>query len=374
MIQRPELANIRRIVIKVGTAQITRKGVIDEDRIEELCNIIAGLRRTYEVILVSSGAIAAGIAQAGLQVKKSLSIPYKQAAAAIGQTSIMKLYVRYLSKHNIPAGQILLGADVLQHKERYRNARNTIKTLLKIGALPIVNENDTVSIDEIKVGDNDKLAAMVSQVADADLLIILSDVDGFYRDFNDPEKRQLIDQLSSIDESVREQALPTQNNTATGGMITKLDAARMCLGSGIDMVLANGKDLSIIHRILAGEKTGTFFYAAETPESGHKVWLRHHLVCRGRISVDAGAKEALCERGTSLLPKGITSVDGNFDAGDGVSIVGPDNEVFACGICSFGRQELEAIVGMHSDEVKSTLGPDSATVAVHRDNLVLNEE
>lgn len=364
------LSGSRRIVVKVGTTQITEAGAFSPAKLDILAAALAGLRQQQEIVLVSSGAVSAGIAAAGLQIKKSLSIPYKQAAAAIGQSVMMSEYARAFRKRGITIGQVLLTKDVMQSRERYRNACNTLATLLKLGVLPIVNENDTMVIDEIKVGDNDRLAAMVAQLVAADLLVLLSDVDGFYRDFGTNHQERL-SVVESLDSAVRSLARSEGSKYSTGGMITKLDAAEMCQGAGIHTVIAAGEDPAILARIIAGEDIGTLFPAGTRALPGKKHWIRHHLVKRGRLVIDSGAARALLEQGKSLLAKGIIAVHGNFSEGDGVTIEHPAGTPVATGICNYGREELVKIMGHESAAIEGILGRKSFDEVVHRDHLLL---
>lgn len=370
MNERQILTRTRRLVIKVGTTQITENGQVSRSRITALALALVELRRhKIEVLLVTSGAVSAGIAAVGLQAKKGLSIPYKQAAAAIGQSSLMRLYTDVFADHNIPCGQVLLTRDVLQNRERYTNASNTLLTLLKLGALPVINENDTMVVDEIKVGDNDRLAAMVAELVDADLLILLSDVDGFYENWADPQQRRRVSHIQTITSALRAEAASEGSKYSTGGMKTKLDAAEMCAARGIHMVLASGANPSILSEIIAGKDVGTFFEAGQPTLQGRKYWLVHHLAPRGQLVVDDGARVAITLRGKSLLPGGISEVHGNFSAGDGVEIIGSDGIPLARGITNYGREELDKIAGKKTSEIAAILGAVPYKEVVHRDNL-----
>ena len=364
------LSRTKRLVVKVGTTQITDNGLVSRPRIEALALALVELRkRNIEVLLVTSGAVSAGIAVVGLQAKKGLSIPYKQAAAAIGQTSLMQLYAEVFASHGLPCGQVLLTRDVMQNRERYMNASNTLLTLLKLGALPVINENDTMVVDEIKVGDNDRLAAMVAELVDADLLVLLSDVDGFYENWADPERRRRVPHIQAVTKAVRAEAAAEGSKYSTGGMKTKLDAAEMCAARGIHMVLASGADPAILTTIIEGADVGTFFEAGQPGMRGRKHWLLHHLAPRGQLVVDDGARSAIIQRGKSLLPGGISEVHGNFAAGDGVEIIGRDGAPIARGITNYGREDLVKIAGKKTSEIATILGAAPYEEVVHRDNL-----
>jgi len=346
---------------------------MDEEKIRMVARTVALIREKAEVILVSSGAVSAGIASAGLQIKKSLSIPYKQAAAAIGQSVLMQQYTLAFEVHGMLIGQVLLSKDVMENRERYVNASNTLNTLLKIDTLPIVNENDTVVVDEITVGDNDRLAAMVAQLADADLLILLSDVDGFYRNFG-KKGATLLSVIDTITEEIREMAESEGSRYATGGMVSKLDAALMCQSAGIHTILTRGGDPASVAAILSGESIGTFFPADTGGLSGRKHWLLHYMPTRGKLIVDNGAAAALINSGSSLLPRGIVAVQGDFRAGDGVAVTRTSGEELARGISNYGREDLVRIIGKRSEQIPEMLGTNGAPEAVHRDNLILTPD
>jgi glutamate 5-kinase len=366
------LRKTKRMVIKVGTAQICENAALSKTRIEALARAIQEIRaRKIEVLLVTSGAVSAGTGAIGLQAKKGLSIPYRQAAAAIGQTRLMQMYSEAFAPYAIPCGQVLLTRDILQNRERYLNAANTLATLLKLRALPIINENDTMVVDEIKVGDNDRLAAMVAELVNADLLVLLSDVDGFYENWEDKKNRRLLPHIKGISDALRREARAGTNSHSTGGMHTKLDAAQMCAEHGVHMVLASGQDPQIVHTILAGEEAGTFFEAQEPLMRGRKYWIVRHLVPRGTLLIDPGAVAAIKEHGKSLLPGGIVEVRNNFRAGDGLDIAGPDGIPFARGISNYGREDLMRIKGHNSKEISAILGSASYDEAIHRDNMAM---
>jgi len=369
---RQSLRKTKRIVIKVGTTQICENGLLSETRIQALARAIWEIReRKIEALLVTSGAISAGVGIVGLQAKKGLSIPYRQAAAAIGQAHLMRVYSEAFAPYAIPCGQVLITRDILQDRERYLNAANTLAALLKIRALPIINENDTMVVDEIKVGDNDRLAAMVAELVNADLLVLLSDVDGFYENWEDKQKRRLLPHIKGISEGLRAEAKAEGSKHATGGMRTKLDAAKMCGEHGVHMVLASGADPRILLNIIAGEEVGSFFEAESPPQRGRKYWLLHHLVADGLVIVDEGAKAAIKEHGKSLLPGGIVEVRGDFAAGGGLDIAGPDGIPFARGVSNYGREDLGRIAGHKTKDIGALLGFLPYDEVIHRDNMSL---
>jgi len=368
-----DFSYLKRIVIKIGTTQITKDGAISPEKISRLAKTISTLKKNYEIVLISSGAVSAGIKKVNLQHKENLSIPYKQAAAAIGQNEIMKIYSHCFEPLGIDTGQVLLTKDVMQNRDRYRNACNTLKTLLKLKVLPIVNENDTMVVDEIKVGDNDRLAAMVAQLIDADLLILLSDIDGFFIHFGDNDKQQMLSKIETITPEIKIMANGEGSKFSTGGMITKIEAAQMCMDAGIHTIIANGKKPDILFDIINGNKIGTHFQAVAKSISSKKHWILKHLPTKGSIAVDQGAKTAIINSGKSLLPKGIISVSGDFSKGDGVYITDKGGNSFARGITLYGRENLVKIMGKKSSEIENILGYKDSNEVIHRNNLVLEK-
>jgi len=317
---------------------------------------------------VSSGAVGAGMGQFGWK-RRPDNLPQLQAAAAVGQAYLIRAYDEGLRRHRRHAAQLLLTHEDFDSRPRYLNMRNTLHALFECDAVPIINENDTISVDEIKFGDNDRLAAMVTELVSADLLVLLSDVDGFYENWENKEKRRLIPHIKKIDESMRGEAKTEGSKHSTGGMRTKLDAAQMCGEHGVHMVLASGSDPDILLRILAGEEVGSFFESCEPALRGRKYWLTHHLVPHGLVLIDDGAVAAIRSHGKSLLPGGIVEVRGNFAAGDGLDIAGLNGIPFARGISNYGREELVRIQGHKSSEIPAILGTHSYDEVVHRDNM-----
>jgi len=322
------------------------------------------------VILVSSGAVAAGLGSCPGLVRKR-SIPEKQALAALGQSLLMEAWRRFF---DFPTAQILLTHDDLRNRKRYVNARNTLRTLLELGALPIVNENDTVAVDELKVGDNDNLAAHVATLVEADLLLILSDVDGLYtaNPSTDPGAR-LIPSVATIDASVFARAGGRGSKVGTGGMITKLEAARKATSAGIEVVIANGREDRTVEALLAGRCPGTHFVRNGSPMAARKHWLLHTLPVRGRVTIDTGAMRAVRDRGASLLPSGVVAVAGDFQRGDAVAIASADDSFAARGLAQYSAEQLERIKGVQSAEIAEILGFAFTDVIVHRGDLVLLE-
>lgn len=364
-----DFLNAKRIVVKVGSSLLTEKNRLNLEMMEKIVDQLASLqKKNKEIILVTSGAIASGMG--GLNLKRLTSIPQKQAAAAVGQNLLMGIYERLFKKKGCLVAQILLTSEDIQDRERYLNARNTLLTLLNYKAIPIVNENDTVAVDEIKFGDNDTLSALVASKVEADLLIILTDTKGLYT--TDPQKRGagFIEEVSEITPQLERMASGPGTLRGTGGMITKLRAAKISRSSGVAMVIADGRMRNVIKRILAGERLGTLFLPKERLKS-RKRWIAFGVALKGKIRVDEGAEEAISKRGKSLLPSGIIEVKGRFSIGDGVSIIDEEGEEFARGIGSYSSSEIEKIMGKKTQKIEKILGYKDYDEVIHRDNLVI---
>lgn len=367
------LKDVRRVVIKVGTALIgSPTGGLNFGRMEKLVDEVAALLRSrVEVILVTSGAIGAGMKELGLKARPK-TIPQKQAAAAVGQSRLMHLYEQLFQKRDYLVAQILLTQDDFNDRRRYLNARHTLMTLLKFKVIPIINENDSVAVEEIKFGDNDTLSALVTNLIEADLLILLSDIDGLYT--ADPHKKRearLIPVVEGIDSRMEELAGGAGLPASTGGMYTKLQAAKMVTGSGLSMVIANGNTSQVIQRILGGEEVGTLFLPKGEKIASRKRWIAFTLPRQGRIFIDQGAKEALKLKGKSLLPSGIVRVKGKFSGGDVVSIIDGNDREFARGLSNYSGEEVDEIKGVKTKDIQSILGYKPYDEVVHRDNLVI---
>ena len=365
-----ELGDVRRLVVKVGSGLITTKSVgVDQKRIDALASDIAAARRDREIVLVTSGAIVTGMARLGL-AERPRTIPEKQAAAAVGQSALMWHYEAAFKRHDLVVGQVLLTAQDISDRARYLNARNTLRTLLDLGVLPIVNENDTVAVEEIKVGDNDNLSALVASLVDADLLVLLTDVDGLYTADPSvtPDARRL-DTVAALTDAVLGLVWDRTEQVSVGGMATKLAAAQKAAGAGIPMVIANGREEGVLARVLAGESVGTYFAPRADPLAARKRWIAFAVPPRGRLTVDAGA---LRDEGRSLLPSGVVSVEGDFDAGEVVAVVGqPDGRELGRGLVNFDADELRKIRGAQTRQIEERLGYRSVDEVIHRDNLVV---
>lgn len=367
------LRSARRVLVKIGTGVLaTTGGRFDRPRFEALCDELGRAAKSRELIVVSSGAIALGVERLGLR-SRPRDIRGKQAAAAIGQSRLMRLYDDALAPRGLTVAQVLLTHADIQSRTRYLNARHAIAQLLEHRALPIINENDTVSVEELKFGDNDTLAGMAVDLVEADLLIILTDIDGLYT--ADPRRdpdAELIPELPGIDEATLAMAGGSISGVGTGGMATKLRAARRAAESGVPTLIAPGKRSGVLDAALAGEALGTFVHAPAQRDSGsRKRWLARDLRPSGALIVDEGAAVALCERGTSLLPRGIKEVRGAFDAGEPVDICAPDGKPVARGLPSYSSDELRRLIGVRTTEIAGVLGYKPADEAVHRDDLVL---
>ncbi|WP_205474888.1 glutamate 5-kinase [Nocardioides sp. SYSU D00038] len=360
----------RRVVVKVGSSSLTTAaGGIDPARVSALVDVLAGVRaRGAEVVLVSSGAIAAGLAPLGL-ARRPRSLAAQQAAASVGQGLLVHRYTEELRRHGVTAGQVLLTVDDVTRRSHYRNAFQTFAKLLELGVLPIVNENDTVATSEIRFGDNDRLAALVAHLVHADLLVLLSDVDGLYdADPRDPASTLLgeVRDLADLD-GVRIGSTGAAG-LGTGGMQTKVEAARIATGAGIPVVLTSAANAAAA---VAGEPVGTLFHATGRRRPVRLLWLAHATEPKGAVLLDAGAVRAVTERRASLLAAGVTGVTGTFVAGDPVDLAGPDGVAVARGLVNFDSAELPGLLGRSSHDLKRELGPHYEREVVHRDDLVL---
>jgi glutamate 5-kinase len=370
---RRALSRIRRIVVKVGSGLITLPGNGPSSEVIAMlaADLAALVKNRREVALVTSGAIATGMARLRLPVRPR-SIPEKQAAAAVGQSALMWHYEQAFKKHDIQVGQVLLTGQDIADRERYLNARNTLLTLLDFGVLPVINENDTVAVEEIKVGDNDNLAALVAHLIDADLLVLLTDVDGLYTGDpkRDPTARRL-DLVESITEDIQRLVFEGSNQASVGGMGTKLEAAQKANASGIPMVIASGREPGVLQRLLNGDGVGTYFQPRDDRLAARKRWIAFAVPPQGRLVVDAGAKKALTEKGKSLLPSGLAAVEGAFPAGAVVVLAELDGQEFARGIVNYDADDLRRIRGAKTSEIEKTLGYKGLDEVIHRDNLVV---
>ena len=365
------LQGVRRIVVKVGSQVVAPGGHLDDDVLDQLCEGLLWLRENdHEVVLVTSGAVAAGRRQLGL-AQRPRTIPMKQASAAAGQIVILQSYAARLMPRGQAVAQVLLTADDLRDRRRFVNARNTLSTLLALGAMPIVNENDTVAVEEIKLGDNDRLSSLVANLVEAQLLIVLTDVDGFYdRDPTEDDEALRYEWIETLTEEHFSQAGPTTSTVGLGGMATKLEAARQAAASGTSTVIANGMQPRILQRILDGENVGTWIAGGEGMGT-RKHWIAYSSEPKGELVIDGGAADALTRRGKSLLPSGIVGVQGTFQRGEMVRIVSQEGVEIARGLAGYSVADLSRIRGHRSSKIEEILGYKYFDEAVHRDNLAI---
>lgn len=362
---------LKRIVIKLGSSIIlTPAGELNYDCLKSLTAEMAELHKNIEVIIVSSGAI--GIGKTILGIEKPKDLAEKQALAAVGQARLMQIYESFFSKFGIKVGQVLLTRKDLQERERYLNARNTLTKLLEHRVIPVVNENDTVAVEEIKFGDNDTLSALVASKMDADLLIILSDVEGL-KDFKTEGK--VIHEVMDLNSEIELLVQNDKSRFGVGGFATKIEAAKITMKAGIVTVIAKGNESGIILKLekeLGKEKKeiGTWFIPGKKL-SGKKRWIAFSAEINGSIAVDDGAKRALKENGKSLLPKGIKKVEGSFESGDTVKIVDISGQEIARGQVNYSSDEIKKIAGKQTSEIAEILGYKDYDEVIHRDNLVI---
>ncbi len=369
------LAHVKRVVIKIGSGVISDADGLDLDRITTICEDVHKLRqRGYEVILVSSAAVAAGKADLGIVGKPhTIPLPLKQAAAAIGQSRLMRAYTDALRQHDLKAAQILLTRDDLANRRRYLNARNTLMTLLEYGVVPIINENDTVVIDEIRFGDNDNLSAMATNLVEAQLLVILSDVDGLYD--SDPRHNpdaKLLSEVERLTPKIEAMAGNEGTELGTGGMTTKLKAAKRATLYGAGTAIINGRTPHNLLHLFDGHDLGTYFLPARDPMAARKHWIAFTKKPKGKLILDDGAHKALTERGKSLLPSGIHKLEGSFERGDAVRLCDLEGKEFAKGVTNYNSSELNRILGKKTKEIELILGYHYGDEVVHRDNMVGN--
>ena len=370
------LPQYHRIVVKLGTGLLTSGSEhLGENIMASLVGQIAKLRRQeLELLIVSSGAIASGRHKLDL-TGKLRGIPYKQVLASVGQYHLMQIYEQLFNRHNITVAQALLTKTDLADRAGYLNARNTLLALMELGVICIVNENDVVAVDEIeedKFGDNDNLSAMVANLVDADLLLILSDISGLYT--ADPRRNpnaSLIPEVKRIDAEIERLATDTSSEGSVGGMITKIEAAKLATASGVTMVIADGREPDIVLRVAAGEDVGTRFLPTATKLESRQRWMLSGLSTRGKLVVDSGAALALKKQNRSLLAAGIKQVEGEFQRGDIVNIYDPEGTRLGCGITNYSSGDIEAIKGTHSKKIAALLGHDYGSEVVHRNNLVV---
>ncbi len=362
------------IVVKVGTRVLTGDdGQLDQERIAQLAEQLhATLTKGRQVVLVSSGAVGAGMGRLGLRSRPT-DLAHLQAVAAVGQSWLVEAYERALWSRGHHAAQVLLTADDLEHRARYLNARNTLVTLLELGAVPIINENDTVSVDELQTtfGDNDRLAAIVTNLLRAPLLVLLSDVEGLYDGDPSLPGSRLISTVERLDGSIFELVRDRAGGVGKGGMTSKLEAARLATAAGENVIIACGRTPDILSKIIAGETVGTLFLAQGRTVAARKRWIGFTVKPRGRLLLDAGAREAVLRKGRSLLAIGVVDVEGIFHKGDVVALAQREGQEFARGLTNYGAEDLQKIKGLRTGQIAAALGYCPYDEVIHRDNMVI---
>jgi glutamate 5-kinase len=371
-IRKETLSCVKRVVVKLGSSVVTTKNGLDRRVIRGIVDDVCECKKLgKEFIIVSSGAVAAGARRLGLPAG-ARTIPQKQAAASVGQSRLMAAYEESFDRYDVRVGQMLLTKDDLTHRRRYLNARNTLTTLLSFGVVPIINENDTVVVDEIKFGDNDNLSALVATLADADLLLTLTDMEGFMD--CDPRMNPdacLISLVEDLTPEIRRLAGDTLSGVGRGGMASKLEAAAKVRVSGIPMIIACGKVPHMVMRAMQAELCGTLILPAKETISARKHWIRYNLEPEGKLIVDEGAAAAITRAGKSLLPIGVTSVDGEFEDGASVLVQDEAGKILAVGLVNYSSDEMRKIVRRRTAEIDWILGYRRNDEAIHADNLVV---
>jgi glutamate 5-kinase len=369
------LAHVKRVVVKIGSGVISNHAGLEPDQVAAIAaDVCVLLKRGLEVIIVSSGAVAAGKGKLGIDAR-SLTIPQKQACAALGQTRLIREYRETFHSHDSNVAQVLLTRDDLSNRRRYLNSRNTVMTLLEYGVTPVVNENDTVVVEEIRFGDNDNLSALVTNLVDADLLIIMSDVDGLYdKDPTVDPTACLIPIVERVTASIEALGGGSHSSLGTGGMGTKLKAAKKAALSGVGTLIVNGRTPGILTRIFAGEDVGTYILPRKSKMAAKKHWIAFSKKPRGKLLIDRGGEEAVFSHGKSLLPSGIIGVEGGFERGDAVRLCDCSGQEFARGVTNYSLTEVLQIMGKQSSEIGQVLGYTYRDEVVGRDDLVLTVE
>lgn len=361
-----------RVVVKVGSNILADSHGLNSTRIDEIASAVFGvIGLGHEVVIVSSGAVAAGMRKLGMKTKPK-EIMLKQAAAAVGQSSLMWAYEKSFSHHAKNVAQVLLTAEDLSDRRRYMNARNTLLTLLGYGVVPVINENDTVATNEIKFGDNDQLAVLVASLIGADRLIILSDVDGLYSE--DPKKNPkagIIETVTAVTEEIKTLAGGEGSAVGTGGMYSKILAAEKAMKLGVAVNIISGKHPAILLELMQGHRHGTEFLSGEEKLSARKGWIAYGVKAKGGVKVDDGARSAIIKLGKSLLPSGVLSVEGKFDTGSAIYCFDKDGLKIAKGLANYSSDEMEAIMGKKTSDIERILGYKYSDEIIHRDNLVL---
>ncbi len=366
------VSNVRKALIKIGTGVLAGTDGLDLGIVEQLVDEMVELRAGgMQIVIVTSGAIASGKHRMGITGKLK-SMPQKQACAAIGQGRLMRIYSNAFGRHSVYVAQMLLTMSDLTDRTRYINIRNTLSTLMDWNVVPIINENDTVSVDEIKFGDNDHLAAMIANVIQADILINLTNTEGLFdRNPAGKQRARLIKVVPEITDEIESMATAEADPVGMGGMRSKVIAARKVTACGIPYVIAKGKTKRILADLFAGKEKGTLFLPSAEPMTSREYWIAFTLRSRGKLFLDDGAKNAIVSQGKSLLPSGITKVEGDFEVGDPVICIGTDGKAFAKGLVNYGSKDLVKIQGLKTAKIMQVLGYKDYDEVIHRDNMAV---
>ncbi|MCX5827545.1 MAG: glutamate 5-kinase [Deltaproteobacteria bacterium] len=375
MTRKEILKDVKKVLIKIGSAVLAGDNGLDLNIIEQLVDEMVDLKkRGYHIVIVTSGAIASGKHRMGISGPLK-SMPQKQAAAAIGQGRLMRVYSNAFGKHGIYVAQILLTMTDLTDRKRFLNIRNTLTTLMEWGVIPIINENDTVAVDEIKFGDNDQLAAMIANITETHLLINLTNTDGLYdRNPNRSKKAKVIPIVSEISDVIEQAATDETSDVGSGGMKSKVLAAKKVTAFGIPYIIAAGKEKGILRDLCAGKDRGTLFLPMKEHLNSRKYWIAFTLRSRGKLTVDDGAKKALIEEGKSLLPSGVIDVEGDFHVGDPVLCLDAGGKILAKGLTNYGAEEVRKIMGLKTSKIQQVLGYKDYDEVIHRDNMAVDKE
>ncbi len=367
-----KLSRAKRVVVKLGSNVITAVNSLNLDVIDSISKQISTLMdQGMEVILISSGAMAAGLRKMGME-KRPDEIPKRQAIAAIGQSGLMNAYEKSFARYDKKIAQVLLTGEDLNNRKRYLNARNTINMLMNWKVVPIINENDTIMVDEIKLGDNDNLAAMITLLMDADFLFILTDIDGLYN--KDPrchDDAKLIEKVDTVETQTEQFASDIPGRLGTGGMLSKIQAAQKVTSAGIPMIVARGDISNVLLHLFNSKKIGTYFTPKEKKMASRKCWIAYTLAPKGSLIIDDGAVNAVTKNGKSLLPIGVIKVQGRFEQGAAVSFKTTDEKVIGTGLVNYRSSDIDLIKGLKSYQIEACLGGKHYDEVIHRDNLVL---
>ena len=373
--RKKRFSRARRAVVKIGSGLLTERDGLNLQIIRSISGQICRLMDSgLQIILVSSGAMASGIRKIGL-TRRPDEIPKRQAVAAVGQAGLIMAYEEAFEGHNRKVAQILLTSDDTLNRKRYLNARNTLNTLLSWQVVPIINENDTIRIEEIQLGDNDNLAAMISLLMDVDILVNLTDIDGLYdRDPRVHADAALLNEIPAISRQIEEMAGDIPGPLGAGGMLSKIKAAKKVTTAGIPMVIANGRVPGILEKLFAGEPLGTYFVPKNGRLASRKRWIGFTLKPKGTIVIDQGAASAIVNNGKSLLPSGITGVEGDFRVGDPVALTGSDRRYLGMGLVNYTADNVRKIMGLKTSRIADRLGAKPYDEVIHRDNLVVTPD